>query len=119
MTTLDNKPGTAHSDERPRPPSRDQAGALVGQAGRYGVVILGVLLVVLFSALKPATFASWDNYRSILDNQSVTTLLALAVLVPLIVGHFDLSVAGVLAMSQVLVVGLISQHGVPIFLAIV
>ena len=62
--------------------------------------------MVVFSALKPDTFPTAFNIRSIVNNKSVQALLALAVFVPMTANHFDLSVGFLLGISQVLVIGL-------------
>ncbi len=61
---------------------------------------------MVFSALKPDTFPTAFNIRSIVNNKSVQALLALAVFVPMTANHFDLSVGFLLGFSQVLVIGL-------------
>jgi ribose transport system permease protein len=86
---------------------------------RYGLAVILVLLVVGFSLLRPSSFATWDNYRSILNNQAVVVLLALGAMLPLIVGEFDLSVSGVLGVAQALVTGLCALQGLPPGLAVV
>jgi ribose/xylose/arabinose/galactoside ABC-type transport system permease subunit len=97
----------------------DSGGGVVFDAfGRFGLVALLALLVVAFSVLEPASFATADNYRSILDGQTPVVLLAMAALLPLVMGHFDLSVAANLGFAQVLVVGLIGYQDVPVAVAI-
>jgi ribose transport system permease protein len=86
---------------------------------RYGLALILVVLVAGFSAVKPSSFATWDNYRSILNNQAVVVLLALGAMLPLIVGEFDLSVAGILGVAQALVTGLCALQGLPVWLAVV
>ncbi|NYJ01993.1 ribose transport system permease protein [Nocardioides thalensis] len=78
---------------------------------RYGLALILLILVVGFSLARPASFATPDNYRAILNNQAVVVLLALAAMMPLIVGEFDLSVAGVLGTGQALVCGLCALQG--------
>ena len=85
---------------------------------RYGLVVILLILLVGFSLAKPSSFATWDNYRSILNNQAVIVLLALAAMMPLIIGEFDLSVAGILGVGQALVTGLCALQGLPPTLAV-
>ena len=85
---------------------------------RYGLALILLLLLVAFSLAKPSSFATWNNYRSILNNQAVIVLLALGAMMPLIVGEFDLSVAGILGVSQALVTGLCALQGLPSGLAV-
>lgn len=95
-------------------PDRDRLGAIANQFGRFGILILMIALVALFSALRPKSFATIDNLRAILDNQTIVVLLAFAAMVPLIVGQFDLSIAAVLSLSHILAVGFIDhQHLAP------
>lgn len=77
--------------------------------GRFAVPLLLVALVALFSILRPATFATAANFQTILVESSVLAMLALAVMLPLIVGEFDLSLATTLGLSAMLAAGL--PHG--------
>jgi ribose transport system permease protein len=97
----------------------DVLGAVAAQAGRYGILILMLALLALFSILKPDSFATLNNLRGILDNRTMVVLLAFAAMMPLIVGQFDLSVAAVYSISHVFVVGFIGKSGMNIALAIV
>ncbi len=75
----------------------------------WSLLILLVALIVAFSILKPDTFPTYFNFRSIVNNKSVQALLALAVFLPMTANHFDLSVGFLLGISQVLVIGLQGQ----------
>ena len=101
-----------------RPSRATVTGRAVAELGRYGVLALALLLVVLFSALKPDTFATFDNYRRILNGQTIVVLLALGSMLPLIVGELDLSVGSVLTMSQIFAVGFVARAQLPPAVAI-
>lgn len=75
----------------------------------WGLLLLLVALIALFSALKPDTFPTYFNMRSIVNNKAIQAMLALAVFVPMTANHFDLSVGYMLGISQVLVIGLQGQ----------
>jgi ribose transport system permease protein len=92
------------------PPTRSRDGVF-GILGKYGLALLAILLLIFFSIAEPDSFATVDNYRSILDNQAIVVLLAFAAMVPLIVGRFDLSVAAVLSISHVFAIGFIVKQG--------
>lgn len=77
----------------------------------WGLAILLVLLILVFSMLKPDTFPTEFNFRSIVSNKSIQALIALAILVPMVANHFDLSTGFLLGISQVLAIGLQSQDG--------
>jgi ribose transport system permease protein len=88
---------------------------------RFGVLGLLALLVVVFSVLRPDTFATSDNASTILLENSVLTILALSVMLPLIANEFDLSLASVLGLAAMLTAGLAGKSGVsvPLTIAIV
>jgi len=77
----------------------------------YGLLIVFVLVMIVFGALRPRSFLSVTNINSILVSQSVTAMLALAEMIPLATKQFDLSVGYHLGMAQVLIIGLQVQHG--------
>jgi ribose transport system permease protein len=84
----------------------------------WGLLILLVLLIIVFSLLRPDTFPTLFNIKSILNNKSVQALLALAVFIPMTANHFDLSAGFNLGISQVLVIGLQGQ-GLPWWAAVI
>ncbi|CAN5441926.1 hypothetical protein BH10PSE7_BH10PSE7_07100 [soil metagenome] len=77
----------------------------------YSLLIIIVILIICFSILLPKTFLTVFNIRSILGTQSVIALLALAVMVPLAAGQYDLSVGFVLGITEMMVIGLQIQQG--------
>src|SRR3954454_10932225 len=83
----------------------------------WGLLILLVVLIVAFSMLRPDTFLTYFNVRSILSNKSVQALVALSVLIPMTSNQFDLSAGFNVGISQVLAIGLQGQ-GVPWWAAI-
>ena len=68
----------------------------------WGLLVLLVLLVIVFSLLKPDTFLTYFNIRSILSNKSVQALVALSVFIPMTANQFDLSAGFNVGISQVL-----------------
>ena len=99
---------TAATRTRPERPALAQALAT------WGLLVLLVLLVAIFSALKPDTFPTTFNVRSIMNNKAISALLALAVFLPMTANHFDLSAGFMLGIAQVLVIGLQGQGLGPI-----
>ena len=83
----------------------------------WGLLVLLVLLIIVFSILKPDTFLTYFNIRSILNNKSVQALVALSVFIPMVSNQFDLSAGFNVGISQVLAIGLQGQ-GVPWWAAI-
>ena len=94
-------------------------GATVARAiSVWGLLVLLVLLVIVFSLLKPDTFLTYFNIRSILSNKSVQALAALSVFIPMVANQFDLSAGFNIGISQVLAIGLQGQ-GWPWWAAVV
>ena len=83
----------------------------------WGLLVLLVLLIIVFSLLKPDTFLTYFNIRSILSNKSVQALVALSVFIPMASNQFDLSAGFNVGISQVLAIGLQGQ-GLPWWVAI-
>lgn len=81
---------------------------------------IAVLLVVLsiFLAVTQPTFATWANFLTILETNSVLLLVAVGLTFVLLTGGFDLSVGGMLALSGILIAKLVTS-GIPFFLAII
>ena len=67
--------------------------------GRYAVVLVLGLMILVFSILRPETFFSVANFKAIAVTQSVLLVLALGVTVALAAGEFDLSIAAVLGFT--------------------
>jgi len=84
---------------------------LVNFAANYGLAVIFILVLLAFGLLRPSTYLSQANVGNLLTSQSVTALLALAVMLPLTTGRFDLSVGYHVGLAQVLVVGLQVNSG--------
>lgn len=75
---------------------------------RYGLVLGLVFLIAFFSVLRPDIFPTLANAGSIMSDNAVLTLVALGIMVPLVVGRFDLSPGFVASLSVMLTAGLLS-----------
>ncbi|MEU0206667.1 ABC transporter permease [Streptomyces canus] len=93
----------------PRPRNRT-GGHLVGA---YGLLALTALLYLAFSLALPDTFPTQDTVDSILSNQSIPAVLALAAMVPIVTGAFDLSIGYGLGLAHVVVLWLVIEAGWP------
>ncbi|HTF52143.1 MAG TPA: hypothetical protein VK735_32270, partial [Pseudonocardia sp.] len=65
---------------------------------RYGVVLVGVTVAIVFSFVIPG-FATLDNAVSILQTQAVAAVAALGMTLTAVVGDLDLSVGAVAGLS--------------------
>ncbi len=87
-------------------------------AERFGLVAAWVLVIVIFGALEPRTFLTQANFATIFGSQAVLLVLTLGALIPLTAGDYDLSIAGVLTLSSMVVAILNVNSGWPIGVAI-
>lgn len=110
------EPAFAAADAAPggRRSQRRAAAALA----KYGTIFGLVVMVIVFSTLAPDTFPRYDNFINILNQASLTAIIAAGLTVVLIVGEFDLSIGYVASFAGVLVTGLLVSNGFPIPLAI-
>jgi ribose transport system permease protein len=101
----------AEADRRDAAPRGGMSG--LDAVERGGLLILFAGLVVLFAVLPASgsAFTSSGNIENLLGGQSVTGLVALAMIVPLTCGYFDLSVAAVTGMAGVTTATLMSKYG--------
>lgn len=104
-------PGGDRAQTAAEPRSVELVSLLSGYVGRYAIPLLLVAELVLFSLLRPESFATINNFRAILDRETALVLLAFAAMMPLIVGEFDLSVASNLSFAQLIVVGFAVNQG--------
>ena len=106
-------------------PTKDELRGLspLGKALRlaptYGLVILMVGLIVLFSLLLPNTFPTLLNLRSILSDKAIIALLALAAMIPMVAGRIDLTVGYGIVLWHILAISLQTLYGFPWPMAVV
>ncbi|MFD8231495.1 ABC transporter permease [Streptomyces sp. NPDC059696] len=95
------------------PPPRPRRRPGGHHIGAYGLLALTVLLCLAFSLALPDTFPTLDTLDSILSNQSIPAVMALAAMVPVVTGAFDLSIGYGLGLAHVMVLQLIVDEGWP------
>lgn len=79
----------------------------------YGLVILTVLLIVVFSIMLPATFPTVLNVRSIISDKAIIALLSLAAMIPMAAGRIDLTVGYGIVLWHILAISLQTMFGLP------
>jgi ribose transport system permease protein len=77
----------------------------------YGLVILTVALIVLFSLLLPNTFPTVLNLRSIISDKAIILLLSLGVMIPMSAGRIDLTVGYGIVLWHILAISLQTIFG--------
>lgn len=86
---------------------------------RNNIGIIGVLILMCaVVSLATDKFLTTNNIISVLRQISINTYIALGMTLIIILGHIDLSVGAVVAMSGTLTVGFIVNQGMPIGVAI-
>jgi ribose transport system permease protein len=100
------------------PTKSEMAGLSAGQKiGRlipvYGLVILTVGLILLFSILLPNTFPTVLNVRSIVSDKAIIALLSLAAMIPMASGRIDLTVGYGIVLWHILAISLQTAYGFP------
>ena len=89
-----------------------------GKLEAYALLIAWLGIIIVFSFVKPETFAQWSNVSSILASNAILVVITLALIIPLTTGDFDLSVASVAGLSAVTVAQLNVNLGWPLWAAI-
>ena len=85
----------------------------------YGSIIGMLIMIAIFSIAAPRAFPTLSNFLNILNQASLTAIIAGGLTVVLIVGEMDLSIGYHGSLAGVLVTGLMVKQGLPVWLAIV
>jgi ribose transport system permease protein len=85
---------------------------------RYGLVIIFVVVAIFFAILRPTTFAQYANFRSLAIAYSILAIAALALIVPLVAGRFDISVGANIGMSSIIAAYTMSSLHLPLPVAV-
>lgn len=86
---------------------------------KYGSIIGMLIMIVIFSISAPKAFPTASNFLNILNQASLTAIIAGGLTVVLIVSEMDLSIGYHGSLAGVLVTGLMVKQGLPVWLAIV
>jgi len=79
----------------------------------YGLVILTVFLIGLFSILLPDTFPTMLNLRAIVSDKAIIALLSLGAMIPMAAGRIDLTVGYGIVLWHILAISLQTMVGLP------
>lgn len=86
---------------------------------RYGLPLLLLAACCAFAVLHPDTFPTSANWRFVSSSVAVVGVAALAFMLPLTAGEFDLSVGSIALASSIVAAAAMSEHGLPLALAVV
>jgi ribose transport system permease protein len=107
MSSITQSAPPALSERRAGPPRWKQV------LETYALVVILLLVIVGFSVAEPESFATKDNFVTILQQESVLACLCLGLLLPIAAGEFDLSVGYVVGFSAILAAALGGKTGMP------
>ena len=82
-----------------------------------GAVYVLIVISAVFSVWSPDLFPRPETVRQVLNGNAIAALAALALVVPLSAGVFDISVAYTMSLSGVVAANFIANAGSPIWLA--
>ena len=88
-------------------------------AERLALPAVWIGTIILFGALLPNNFLTSGNFSAMFSSQTSLLVLALALMIPLTAGDYDLSVASVAGLSSMVVAVLNVNHHWPIVAAVI
>ena len=85
---------------------------------RYALLLVWALLIIGFSIAMPNSFMRWGNFSILFASYAPAALLALAIIIPLTSGDYDLAVGATMTLSSCLIAVLNAWNGVSIEISI-
>lgn len=85
---------------------------------KIGGVYVLVVIIIYFSLSAPDKFPTWDTARQVLNGNAIEAMAALALLIPLSAGVFDISIAYTMSFSGVIATYSIVNWGFSIVWAV-
>lgn len=100
-------------------PSRHRSIGAILSPKNIGAVYVWIAIIVLFSIIASDTFPTWTTAKSILNQYSVTGLMALSLVIPLACGYYDLSIGYTMGLSGIMVAELLAKTSMSPVLCVV
>ncbi len=101
----------------PETPARRRL-RLTNLAERFGLVVVWLVMIAVFGIALPGIFLTWTNFSIMFATQTPGAILALALIIPLTAGDYDLSVGATLTLSAVMIGVLNAVMGLPVGVAV-
>ena len=118
-TQLQPTAGDQPSPAGPKAAARWRSELAAGLSPRnIGAVYVLIVICIVFSIWAPNTFPQGATIKQVLDNNAITALAALALIVPLSARVFDLSFAYVMSLSGVTAAHFVAADNWPVLLAL-
>ena len=86
---------------------------------RISAIYLWLVFIVLFGVIAPDTFLTSTTFKLVFSQGVITCVLALAFLVPLAAGEYDLAIGAIMSLAIAITVYLDIHTGMPPFLGAV
>jgi ribose transport system permease protein len=107
-------PASLPPERSPGPPEAPRArGVLLYILATHGLLIFGIVLAIVFAILLPGSFAGIQTIRAILGNNTTVALLAMAEMLVIAGGNYDLSIAYSIGLMHIIAMSLIVWVGMP------
>jgi ribose transport system permease protein len=100
------------------PPAAERGVNYARQFERVAVLLVWLLLIAGFGIAMPQSFLSWGNFSIMFASYAPAALLALAIIIPLTAGDYDLSVGATLTLAASTIGVLNVWQGMPILLVL-
>jgi ribose transport system permease protein len=113
MAIADSTGGAAAAPEHSAAPASQRLRTALSFRS-IGALYIFAALFVLFALWVPDTFLVRDTWKALLDDQAITALVAVALVIPLSAGAFDLSIGAEVGMGSILSAWLLAKQGLPI-----
>jgi ribose transport system permease protein len=86
---------------------------------RASALYVFALIFLIFALWVPDTFLTGTTLKTLLDNDAITAMVAVGLVLPLAAGVFDLAVGSELGLGAILVAWLLTSAGLPIWLTVI
>ncbi len=80
---------------------------------KYSALYLWGFFILVFGIMEPDTFLTWTSAKTVLIENVIVGILAIAFLVPLTTGTYDLSIGAMMTMSLVITNSIAQDTSIP------
>jgi ribose transport system permease protein len=78
---------------------RLRVGAALGRVVDLGGLLSFVVMLIVFSVLRPSSFATFENFRTVFFQSATLCVVAMGLTVVLVIGQFDLSLGAAIGLA--------------------
>ncbi|GFN33158.1 ABC transporter permease [Paenibacillus xylaniclasticus] len=86
---------------------------------KNAIIFVWIGIIILYSLIIPDIFPTWGNFSMMFSSKAVLVVLALAIMIPLVAGDYDMSAASILVLSSMIVATANVKLGLPIGVSVV